>query len=93
MAERDFFDVMKETLGTVAPGLKNFFPEVGVELKRLRTQGAMELAQALFNGSAFTPYGPGQYTEKPDLDNGGKEAEPGLEQEPQKEQERGGREM
>ena len=95
MAERDFLDVMKEALGTIAPGLKNFGPEVGAELKRLGTQGQMELANALFNGSAFVPYGPGQYTPTPELENGGKEAEPGLqqEQEPQKEQERGGREM
>ena len=93
MAERDFFDVMKETLGNIAPGLNNFGPEVGAELKRLGTQGQMELANALFNGSAFVPYGPGAYGEEPELNNGGKEAEPGLEQEPQKEQERGGREM
>jgi hypothetical protein len=32
------------------------------EMSRLGTQGAMELASALFNGNAFVPYGPGQYT-------------------------------
>lgn len=26
----------------------------------------MELANALFNGSAFVPYGPGQYTPSPE---------------------------
>ena len=34
------------------------------EMKRLGTQGQMELANALFNGSAFVPYGPGQYPPK-----------------------------
>ena len=29
---------------------------------RLGTQGAMELASALFSGHGFVPYGPGQYT-------------------------------
>ncbi len=90
MADRDFSDVMKEALGAIAPGLKNFGPEVGEELKRLGRQGSMELANTLFNGSAFVPYGPGAYAEEPKLDNGGKEAEP----EPQQqEQERGGREI
>jgi hypothetical protein len=36
--------------------------ETGAEISRLGTQGAMELASALFNGHAFVPYGPGQYT-------------------------------
>ena len=62
MAKRDFFEVMKETISTIAPGLKNIGPEVGAEISRLGTQGAIEMAQALFNGAAFTPYGPGQYT-------------------------------
>ena len=89
MADRDFLDVMKESLGKIAPGLKNFGPEVGAELKRLGKQGSMELANTLFNGSAFVPYGPGQYTQAPELDKGGQEAEPDLQQE----HERGGREM
>jgi hypothetical protein len=29
-------------------------------------QGSMELASALFGGSAFVPYGPGQYTPSPE---------------------------
>ena len=36
------------------------------ELSRLGTQGAMELASALFNGHGFVPYGPGQYTPTPE---------------------------
>jgi len=94
MAERDFFEVMKETMNTIAPGLKNFGPEVKAELSRLGTQGAMELAQALFNGAAFTPYGPGQYTPTPELDKGNQE-QVVQEPEPQQQSERdlGGREM
>jgi hypothetical protein len=52
----------------------------------------MEMAQALFNGAAFTPYGPGQYTPTPEMDKGGQEHEV-QRVEPQQEQERGGREM
>jgi len=40
--------------------------DVKAELSRLGTQGAMELASALFNGSGFVPYGPGAYT--PDVE-------------------------
>lgn len=49
-------------------GLSNFGPEVSAELSRMGTQGAMELANALFNGSAFVPYGPGQYTPTPEME-------------------------
>jgi len=42
--------------------LGDIVPEVGAELSRQGTQGTMELASALFNGNAFVPYGPGQYT-------------------------------
>jgi hypothetical protein len=44
------------------PGLQDFGAEAGAEFSRLGTQGAMELAGALFGGAAFTAYGPGQYT-------------------------------
>ena len=53
--------------------MHKLFEEVGAELKRLGTQGAMELANALFNGSAFVPYGPGQYTPTPEMDKQGQE--------------------
>ena len=49
-------------------GIKNFVPDVAAEAKRLGTQGQMELANALFNGSAFVPYGPGQYTPSPEIE-------------------------
>jgi hypothetical protein len=51
-------------------GMKNFVPEVTGDLERLGTQGAMELASALFNGSSFVPYGPGQYTPTPEQEVG-----------------------
>ncbi len=91
MAAREFFEVMKEAISAIAPGLENIGPEVGAELSRLGTQGAMEMSQALFNGAAFTPYGPGQYTPTPELNQGGQEQ--GVpEVEPQQQQERGGME-
>lgn len=85
MAARDFFEVMK----ALAPGLKNIGPEVSSEMSRLGTQGAMEMAQALFNGAAFTPYGPGQYTPTPELTKGSQEMSPPHQQE----LDRGGREI
>lgn len=90
MAKRDFFEVMKEAITAIAPGLENVGPQVGAELSRLGTQGAMEMAQALFNGAAFTPYGPGQYTPTPEMDTGSQEQEV---QRIEPQQERGGREM
>lgn len=53
---------VKEAITAVAPGLEDALPEAKAELSRLGTQGAMELASALFGNSAFVPYGPGQYT-------------------------------
>jgi len=94
MAERDFMEVMKDAMSAIAPGLENVGAEMGAELSRLGTQGAMEMAQALFNGAAFTPYGPGQYTQTPELEQGGHEQEVQSVQPPQEQaQERGGREM
>ena len=90
MAKRDFLEVMEEVMKTIAPGMENFGPEVKAELSRLGTQGAMEMAQTLFNGAAFTPYGPGQYTPTPEMGDQQHEVE---KMEPHQEQERGGREM
>jgi len=59
---RQFFETLKEAGETLAPGLKNLIPDVKAELSRLATQGTMELASGLYNGNAFVPYGPGQYT-------------------------------
>lgn len=85
MAARDFFEVMK----ALAPGLKNIGPDVSAELSRLGTQGSMEMSQALFNGAAFTPYGPGQYTPTPEFPKESQQVEPPQPQE----MDRGGREM
>jgi hypothetical protein len=58
-------------------------------LGRLGVQGQMEAASALFNGNAFVPYGPGQYTPS--------EPDHGLPieamKQPEVEQSRGGMEM
>ena len=53
---------VKEAVQAVAPGLQSLVPEFQAEMKRLGTQGAMELASVLFNQHGFVPYGPGQYT-------------------------------
>lgn len=52
------------TIQAVLPGLSlgSILGDIGAELGRLGVQGQMEMASALFNGSAFVPYGPGQYT-------------------------------
>ena len=93
MEERTFFDVMKETLGTIAPGLKNFGPEIGAELSRMGKLGAHEMAGALFNGAAYTPYGTGQYTNTPELDKGQETNSQEAKEQPEQERDQGGREM
>lgn len=89
--ERNIMDAIKDALDVMAPGLKNFGQEVVGELSRLKTQGDMELASAIFGGSAFVPYGPGQYTPKPEVGKEGPDQEIKKE-EPQQELERGGHE-
>ena len=54
-ATRAFFEGLKDMVGD---GLNNIIPDLKAELGRLGTHGAVELGQALFNGQAFTPYGP-----------------------------------
>ena len=59
--EGGFFEVMKEAITAIAPGLENFGAEVGAEMSRMGTQGAAELAAALFSDSnAYVAYGQGQ---------------------------------
>lgn len=59
--EGGFFEVMKDAISAIAPGLENFGAEVGAELGRMGTQGAAELASALFGESnAYVAYGAGQ---------------------------------
>ncbi len=57
-------EAVKDVVQAIAPGLtlSNILSDIGSELGRLGVQGQMETASALFNGSAFVPYGPGQYT-------------------------------
>lgn len=62
---KQLFAELKNAAQSAAPGLKDFVPEIKAELSRLGTQGAMELASALFGNGAFVPYGPGQYTPDP----------------------------
>ena len=66
---KQLFDSLKpvqEAIQAIAPGLKNLIPDVKAEMSRMGTQGAMELASAIFNGDGFVPYGPGQYTPTPE---------------------------
>ena len=63
--------------------LSNATKEIGSELSRLGTQGSMEAASAIFNGHAFVPYGPGQYT--PDSPDAAKTQTP----EPEQQQDHG----
>ena len=81
---RQFFENLKEAGEALAPGLKNLIPDVKAELSRLATQGTMELASSLFNGNAFVPYGPGQYTPSSEQEAGVHGKEHGKEQ-PQQE--------
>ncbi len=93
MQDRSWVERVKDHL------TERVIPEVGAEMKRLGVQGQMELANAMWNGSAFVPYGPGQYTpsgneqgvhgpqENPQQQTQG---DPEL---PQQQQERGGRSL
>ncbi|MBV9121928.1 MAG: hypothetical protein JO112_01050 [Planctomycetes bacterium] len=47
---------VKEAVLAVAPGLKDFVPEVKAELTQQFAHGAHELAAALFSGSGFVMY-------------------------------------
>ena len=47
--------------------LSEIFADLAAETNRLGTQGSMELANALFNGTGFVPYGPGQYMPSPEV--------------------------
>jgi hypothetical protein len=59
-------EAVKDATLEIAPGLKNIGPDIGAELNRLGTQGSMEFASGMWNGNAFVPYGPGQYTPDPE---------------------------
>ena len=95
-------EAFKELLGDIGAELGNRITEakemlgdmraeMGAELGRLGVQGQAEMANALFNGSAFLPYGEGQRS--PEVQQA--QDAPGVAPatpEVQQEQERGGRE-
>jgi hypothetical protein len=86
-------EAVKEGVQAIAPGLSlsNILSDIGSELGRLGVQGQMEMASAIFNGSAFVPYGPGQYTpDEKALDHG---LPIEAMKQPEVEQSRGGMEM
>jgi hypothetical protein len=63
-ADKLFANLKAMQQGLLSAGTQGL-QEVGAEVRRLGTQGSMEFASALFNGHAFVPYGPGQYTPSP----------------------------
>lgn len=69
-AKKLFDSLAAVTHAVVIPGLKRAGNEIGAEFSRLGTQGATELAAALFNGHAFVLYGPGQRPAQPELAHG-----------------------
>ena len=88
-------EAIKEGIQAIAPGLSlsNILSDIGSELGRLGVQGQMEMASAIFNGNAFVPYGPGQYTPSERTPDHGLAIEALKQPEMQQEQDRGGREM
>jgi hypothetical protein len=93
-ATRQFFEGLKDMVGN---GIKNFIPDVVAELQRQGRHGSLEICQGLWNGNAFTPYGPGAYTKDARgigmRMDGVQAAEGGVHGKSGPEQERGGREM
>lgn len=61
MAEGSFGEVMENAVAAIASVAGSLFPEQGSTMDRMVTQGAAELAAALFGGSdAYVAYGRGQ---------------------------------
>ena len=61
MAEGGFAEVMENALSAVVSMAGALYPESGSTMDRVVTQGAAELASALFGGSnAYVAYGDGQ---------------------------------
>jgi len=79
---------VKEGIQAIAPGLNfdSILNDVKGELGRQAILGQAELANALFNGQAYTQYGDGQRGQEVLKD------QPAMEQ-PQQQQERDGRSM
>jgi hypothetical protein len=51
------------------------YSEITAKIEQLTKQGAGELAHALFNGSAYLPYGEGQKSIEPEKQPDGPEQE------------------
>lgn len=51
---------MSEFMDIIMSVGEEMVQDMGAELKRLGVQGQAELANALFNGQAYLPYGDGQ---------------------------------
>ena len=65
--ERGFIDVMVDAISAIVESSP--VQEMGAEMSRLSTQGAAELASALFsNSNSYVAYGDGQSI--PEMDNG-----------------------
>ena len=61
MAEGSFGEVMANAVAAIADMAGALYPESGSAMDRVVTQGAAELASALFGGSdAYVAYGAGQ---------------------------------
>ena len=85
--ERGFADVMVDAIGAL-------FPEKGGTMDRVITQGAAELASALFGGSdAYVAYGEGQKPIEVEAPQIQPEQPVQAVEAPQVQQERGGMEM
>jgi len=88
-------EVMANAISAIAESAP--VQEMGAELSRLGTQGAAELASALFSGgNAYVAYGDGQSVEAPQIDVGSPAQEvqaPEVKAVEPPQQERGGMEM
>jgi hypothetical protein len=60
------FDMLRAAKDGMQVAIEGAEKHLGPEIKRLGTQGNMELASGIFAGHGFVPYGPGQYTPSPE---------------------------
>ena len=81
---------LEKALHKAQERVKEIGPETGAELKRLGVHGSIELANALWNGSAFVPYGPGAYPQAPEPSQAPDSPQPDNQPKPPQQPERGG---
>jgi hypothetical protein len=90
--EGGFFEVMKDAISAMASSAPA--QEIGAEMGRMVTQGAAELASALFGDSnAYVAYGQGQQAVEVEAPQIQPEQPVQAVEAPQVQQERGGMEM